>query len=230
MVCTSTTGYIAHHVQQLLEYLYPYDKRTELNSRLMSLRYVAWCTSIVQLLLLVLIMTIGEPGIYTADMGFRYVSDNFCTKKILSLLFMVSTVPTWTILACSVALESNKVTRNVLLWLMSIPLPTGIGIVVFSLCETPVLHYVFVNVFVGTIACIHITVAYTARHFKFMQCYSVIVVGTAICGTMFMFLALEETGMGARRDIAVIMEYISIVGFIILNGLSVDRIDEHIAQ
>jgi hypothetical protein len=91
------------------------------------------------------------------------------------------------------------------------------------------MHYIYVNVFVATIACIHITVAYTARHFKFIQCYSIIVVGTAICGAMFMFLALAEHGMGLRRDMAVIMEYISIIGFIVLNSLSVDRIEEHIS-
>jgi len=228
MVTTVTTTYISHNLQVLKSIWYTNERKFPPIEILLALRDVAWSTSTVQFLLLLIIMMIGMPGIYTTRHGLMYISDNFCTKKILSIAFMLSTLPTWALLACSIALERSKWKRTPLLVLMSIPLPTGIGIVLFSLCETPGLHYAYVNLFVGTIACIHITVGYTARHFKFIQCYSIIVFGTAICGTLFLLLAFEENGKGLRRDTAVIMEYIAVTGFIVLNALSVDRIGEHL--
>jgi hypothetical protein len=197
---------------------------------LLLLRDIAWSTALLQLILLLLVMMVGTPGVYTTDKGFMYISDNFCTKKALSFLFILSTLPTWSLLACSISLESSVVTRTILLGFMSVPFPTGIGIVVFSLCEAPPLHYTYVNIFVGTVAVIHLTVAYTASHFEFLQYYSIIVVGTAMCGLVFLVLATMGTSIGITRDTAVIMEYISVIGFIVLNGLSVDRIQEHITK
>jgi hypothetical protein len=228
MSLTSTIAYGKHTLQILTEIVRPNEQRRPHAEILGALRYIAWYTSATQFLLLVIIMSVGTPGTYTEHHGFFYISDNFCTKKILSIAFMLSTLPTWALLACSISLEPTKWKRTSLLVLMSVPLPTGIGIVLFSLCETPGLHYTYVNLFVGTTACIHITVGYTARHFKFVQCYSALVFGTAICGIVFIALAMFETGKGSRRDSAVIMEYVSVTGFIVLNSLSVDRIAEHL--
>jgi hypothetical protein len=228
MSWASVQAYVQLHIDTLKRVVIHKGGVIERSELLMSLRDIAWGTSIIQFILLIAIMTIGSPGTYTYANGFMYISDNFCTKKLLSILFMLSTLPTWALLACSISLETSKFARTSLLLLMSIPLPAGIGIVLFSLCETPSLHYVYVNLFVGTIAFIHITVAYTASHFKFIQYYSVVVFGTTICGIIFLCLAIVTTGTGMRRDVAVIMEYLAVIGFIILNALSVDRIEEHI--
>jgi hypothetical protein len=215
-------------IQILTEIFYLNRPRRPHAEVLLALRDVAWSTSATQFLLLLWIMSVGTPGIYTTRHGFMYISDNFCTKKILSIAFMLSTLPTWALMACSISLEPSQFRRTTLLILMSIPLPTGIGIVLYSLCEIPGLHYTYVFFFVGTITCIHVTVGYTASHFKFIQYYSAIVFGTAICGMLFMALALIEDGKGFGRDFAVVMEYVSVTGFIILNALSVDRIREHL--
>lgn len=219
---------IRNDFKTLYAIFYYGDKTITSSEILRTLRHIAWSTSILQFCLLLTIMIIGDPGLYTSKKGFMYISDNFCTKKILSAAFMLATLPTWVLLACSISSEQIKWKRIALLVLMAIPFPTGIGIVLFSLCETPGLHYTYVNLFVATIACIHITVGYTAKHFKFIQCYSLVLFGTAVCGTLFIVFAMEENGKGLRRDSAVIMEYISVVGFIILNALTVDRIGEHL--
>ena len=220
--------YHIHNVQTLKAIFFTNGPKVATAQVLLTLQDVARWTSATQLFLLVLIMTIGTPGMYTTRHGFMYVSDNFCTKKVLSTAFILSTLPTWALLACSISLEQVKWKRTVMLILMAIPLPTGIGIVMFSVCEIPGIHYAYVNLFVGTIACIHITVGYTAKHFKFIQCYSILVFGSAICGLLFILLAMDENGKGTRRDTAVIMEYIAVTGFIVLNALSVDRIREHL--
>ncbi len=221
-------GSVLNDCKTLYSIFHPLATKIPSNEILRVLRHVALSTSVLQFVLLLAIMIVGDPGIYTKRHGFMYVSDNFCTKKIISVAFMLSTLPTWALLACSISLEASPWKRIFLLLLMSIPLPTGIGIVIFSLCETPSLHYAYVNLFVGTIACIHVTVGYTARHFKFIQCYSAILFGTAVCGTLFLIFAVGEVGKGIRRDSAVILEYVSITGFIILNALTVDRIGEHL--
>jgi hypothetical protein len=221
-------GSVLNDCKTLYSIFAPITQKIPAHEILRILRNVAWSTSVLQFVLLLAIMIVGNPGIYTQRHGFMYVSDNFCTKKIISVAFMLSTLPTWALLACSISLEASPWKRIFLLLLMSIPLPTGIGIVIFSLCETPSLHYAYVNLFVGTIACIHVTVGYTARHFKFIQCYSAILFGTAVCGTLFLIFAVGEVGKGIRRDSAVILEYVSITGFIILNALTVDRIGEHL--
>lgn len=180
-----------------------------------------------QLVLLLLVMFVGEPGVYLSGYGFMYISDNFCNKKVLAALFMISTLPSWIILACSVSLEKDVVRRKCLLFLISIPFPIGIGIVFFSLCTAPSLHYVFVNLFVGAVATVHIAVARTAGHVDFLQTYSALLVITSVSGMVFLVLALIEKGPGPARNIAVISEYIGVFGFILSNGLSTDRVREH---
>jgi hypothetical protein len=192
---------------------------------LQDISHVAAC---VQIILLFMVMFVGQPGIYHEDFGFMYISDNFCNKRVLAALFMISTLPSWVILACSVSMEKDPVRRKCILWLISTPFPIGIGIVFFSLCTSPSLHYIYVNLFVGCIATVHIAVARTAGHVDFLQTYSALLIVTFVSGVIFLVLALVEKGPGAIRNVAVICEYIGVIGFILSNGLSTDRVREHV--
>jgi hypothetical protein len=189
---------------------------------------VSKISALLQIVILLLTMLVGAPGVYIHGEGFMYISDNFCTKRILAGLFMFTTFPSWVLLAFSVSKEKDFVRRKLLLLLISTPFPVGIGIVFFSLCTTPVLHYIYVNVFVVAIAGVHLAVARTARHFVFLQVYCVVLIGTATSGLVFLLFALSENGPGTRKNIAAISEYIAIGGFVLCNSLISDRIREHI--
>jgi hypothetical protein len=214
-----------HTLKKLIFPIYGTIQHIEM---MILIREVSIASAMLQMLLLVLVLLTGTPGIYTTDKGFMYVSDNFCTKPILAAFFMFATFPTWVILACSVSLEPDVWRRRCILTLISLPMPIGIGIVFFSLCSTPVMHYFYVNAFVVAIASVHITVASTAGHFIFIQSYFLLLVCTALCGVSFLTLAMFSTGPGTQRNAAVISEYLAVIGFIILNSLSSDRIYEHI--
>jgi hypothetical protein len=189
---------------------------------------IATLSAWIQFIMLCLVMFVGPPGVYQEGLGLMYISSNFCTKSVLGSFFMIFTLPTWALLACSVSLVKNNRKRNMILWVISLPLPVGIGIIMFSLCDTPFFHYAYVNAFVGTIALVHIVVAATAKHFLFIQTYSFLLLTTALCGVGFVLFALIETGPGVKRNTAVVFEYISVIGFITLNSLATDRIREHI--
>jgi hypothetical protein len=189
---------------------------------------VSWYTAVTQLVLLCAIMFIGPPGIYVSSDGLEYVSSNFCTKPALAALFIVSTLPTWVILTCSVALEPNKHKQRALLFLMALPMSTGLGIVFFSLCERRWEHYVYVNTFVISVGCVHLAIALTADHVEFYQAYYMLLSATTVCSIFFILFASISTGPGYVRDFAVTMEYIAVTGFVLLNGLSADRLREHI--
>lgn len=192
------------------------------------IRDISHVTACLQLVILLFIMLTGIPGVYTQDDGFMYISDNFCTKKVLAGLFVFATLPSWVLLACSVSMEKDPVRRHLLLLLISTPFPIGIGIVFFSLCTNPGLHYVYVNLFVMTVASVHLAVASTARHFVYSQLYFVLLVCTSIAGLVFVLFAVIGTGPGTSRNVAVISEYIAVGGFIFCNSLTSDRIHEHI--
>jgi hypothetical protein len=191
------------------------------------MRDVAFTSAVLQLGLLVLVMFTGHPGVFVQGTGFMYISDNFCSKKALAALFMLSTFPTWVLITFSIALQCKK-RRTIILAIISLPLPLGMGIVFFSVCETTNLHYVFVNAFITSVGVVHIVVATTASHFKFLQSYFVLLVGSALCGILFMVLAFTANEPGTQRNSAVILEYFSVTGFIILNSLATDRVREHI--
>jgi hypothetical protein len=192
------------------------------------IRDISQVTASIQMILLVLTMFVGYPGVYLNEMGLMYISDNFCTKNLLAAMFVFATFPSWVLLACSISMEKDLGKRKLLLLLISAPFPLGIGIVFFSLCATPALHYVYVNLFVMTVGFVHFTVAYTAGHFDFLQLYFVTLVSTAIAGGIFVLFALIERGPGTFRNIAVVSEYIAVTGFILCNSLCNDRIQEHI--
>jgi hypothetical protein len=194
------------------------------------LNSIATLSACIQFILLCLVMFVGPPGVYQQGIGMMYISSNFCTKTVLGSFFISVTLPTWALLACSVSLEKNIRKRNIILWVISMPLPVGVGIIMFSICDTPFFHYAYVNAFVGAIALVHIVVAATARHFLFLQTYSFLLVTTALCGTGFIVFALYETGPGIQRNTAVIFEYIAVIGFITLNSMATDRIREHISM
>ena len=142
-------------------------------------------------------------------------------------LFMISTLPTWILLTCSIALQSQS-RRAKILGVISLPLPIGLGIVFFSICDIPNMHYVFVNIFVLSVGVVHVIVATTAGHINFLQSYFVLLVGTAIFGLCFLVLAFTSHGPSMQRDIAVILEYLAVTGFIVLNSLVTDRVREHL--
>lgn len=181
------------------------------------------------MVLLLAVMFSGTPGIYIRKRGLMFLSDNFCTKAALATLFILSTIPTWVVLTCSVTLEKTKSRKRWwLLFIMALPVSTGLGIVFFSLCTTPILHYLYVNVFAISVGSVHLVVALTARHTEFYQSYYVLLLGSAICTLAFILFARIATGPGTARNTAVVMEYLATIGFIFLNGLSADRISEHI--
>lgn len=197
---------------------------------LVCMQDVAHAAAALQLLFLALVLFAGAPGLYTEKMGLMYISDNFCTKTVLGTFFMLCTIPTWVLLACSVAMEKDPWKRGLILWVISIPLPMGLGIVFFTLCRNPVLHYIYVNLFVTSVGFVHLAVAYTALHLEFLQTYFLLLSCTAACAACFVVLAFFEQTPSTERDAAVILEYLAVVGFIILNGLSTDRIREHLKK
>ena len=192
------------------------------------MRDISLISAFCQLILLIIVMFTGDPGIFQKERGFMYISDNFCSKQLIAALFMIATIPTWALLACSVALEVDKPRRKKVLALISLPFPLGIGIVFFSICTTPNLHYVYVNAFVASVGGVHYVVASTAGHVLFLQTYFGLLIGTAICGLIFMVLAFSENEAGIQRNSAVIAEYLAITGFIVLNSFTADRIQEHV--
>ena len=192
------------------------------------MRNVAISSSITQFVLLIVVMFTGYPGVYLKGEGFMYISDNFCYKQWAAILFMLSTLPTWVILSCSVALETDPVKRFSVLFMISLPLPLGVGIALFSICTIPTLHYIYVNAFVLSVAFVHLIVTTTARHFRFLQTYVLIVVVSSLCGVSFMVLAVSTDQPGIQKNTAVILEYISMFAFIVLNSLSADRVREHV--
>ena len=189
---------------------------------------VARYASATQMLLLLAITFSGSPGLYRTTRGLMYISENFCTKPALGTLFIIMTLPTWTLLTCSLALEQSLWKRRSLIFIMSLPMSTGLGVVFFSLCETHYLHYLFVNTFVASVGCIHLILTLTADHVKFLQTYYILLGTTTICSLCFVLLAAVAKVPGPIRNVAVAMEYMAVVGFIILNYLAVDRIKEHI--
>ena len=192
------------------------------------MRDVALVSAICQFVLLLLVMFTGDPGIFQKERGFMYISDNFCSKQTMAALFMIATIPTWILLSCSVALEVDARRRNKVLAIISLPLPLGFGIVFFSICTTPNLHYVYVNAFVASVGGVHYVVACTAGHVTFLQNYFGLLIGTALCGLIFMTLAFSQNEPGIQRNTAVISEYLAITGFIVLNSITADRIREHV--
>jgi hypothetical protein len=112
---------------------------------------------------------------------------------------------------------------------MSLPMSTGLGVVFFSLCETHYLHYLYVNTFVASVGCIHLILTITAPHIKFLQAYYILLATTSICSLCFVLFAAMANIPGPIRNVAVTMEYMAVVGFVILNYLAVDRIREHIS-
>ena len=211
-------------VKKLMSSTYEPIERTEL---MKMIREVSIASAVLQLLLFVLVMTTGPFGFYTRHNGLMYISNNLCNSRFLSVCFMLCTLPTWFILACSVS-KVVRWKRTCILLFISIPFPMGIGVVLFDWCSNPSIHYAYVIVFVISVASVHLVVAGSANHFVFLQRYVAILVGTAIFGILFISLAMSEMGPGIHRNIAVISEYFMALGFILLNGLSVDRIYEHI--
>jgi hypothetical protein len=204
---------------------------------------VAHISALLQLSVLVLIMATGHPGIYVRGIGFMYVSNNFCHQQFLASLFIVSTLPSWALLACSVCrvglprdgqpqelgiLTKGNIRRWFTLWLLALPLPMGLGVVLFPICSTVTMHYIYVNGFVFAVGSVHLVVAYTGENIAFIRLYPVIVIGTALCGACFMVFALLEKKPSTLRDIASMLEYTAMLGFVLINSLSCDRIREHI--
>lgn len=193
------------------------------------LQSVSRYTAATQFVLLLAIMFTGSPGLYMAEDGMEYISSNFCTKPALATLFITSTLPTWVVLSCSFAFEQSLSKRRALLFLMALPMSTGLGIVFFSLCETHWMHYVYVNTFAASVGMVHMTIAFTANHSKFYQTYYVLLLVTSTSSLLFVVGAALSSGPGGVQDFAVLMEYIAMVGFVALNSLSADRLREHIA-
>ena len=192
------------------------------------LTFIAYGSGFVQLGLFLIIMAVGKPGIYSETFGFMYLSDNFCEKKVLGLLFIFCTLPSWTLMAFSISMEERAIRRKILLFIISTPIPTGLAVVLFTICSTPGLHYTFVNVFVFSIGCSHFAVYYTSKSFVYLQMYSALIALTALSGVTFLLFALFSDSKGMSRDISVVAEYISILGFVVLNCFAADRIHEHI--
>ena len=218
-------------------------RRVHYDDMLRFLADVAHLSALLQLSVLVLIMASGHPGIYVRGIGFMYVSNNFCHQQFLASLFIVSTLPSWALLACSVCrvgmpqrgqpqtpgtLGSRNLRRWFTLWLLALPLPMGLGVVLFPICSTRIMHYVYVNGFVFAVGSVHLVVAYTGDNVAFIRMYPALVIGTALCGACFMILALFEQQRGLGRDLASMFEYAAVLGFVFINYLSCDRIREHI--
>jgi hypothetical protein len=192
------------------------------------IRQVVSVSAVLQLIFFVLLMLTGTPGIYSQTKGLMYISNSLCHAQVFALFFMLSTIPTWLIMACSVSMETRPWRRRCTLWLIAIPFPAGIGILLFNWCVSPVIHYVYVIVFVVAVSSVHISVAGLARHFIFLQRYFFLMIWTAVFGISFLALAMSETSPGIHRNIAVIAEYCTTFGFILLNSLAADRIHEHV--
>jgi len=222
---TSKKFYFTNILRDHLSGLYDHTTHAQMFN---IMRNIAFVSSLVQLLLLIFVMFTGYPGVYLKGEGFMYISDNFCYKQWAAILFMIATLPTWVILSCSVSLEKDPVKRPLILFVISLPLPLGVGIAFFSICEIPSLHYVYVNAFVVSVACVHLVVTTTARHFHFLQTYILVVAVSAVSGVCFMLLAVTTDQPGIHKDTAVIFEYIGMTSFIILNSLVTDRVREHV--
>jgi hypothetical protein len=219
---------VCRPIHTISMYLHARGREIQIPQILEVFRDIAAIASLIQLVLLAFVMFTGEPGVYQEEFGLMYISDNFCKKPILAALFFISTLPSWTLLACSVALEKNIYRRNLILALIALPLPLGMGVVFFSICNNQVLHYIYVNLFVFATATVHLVITKTAGHFVFLQSYFFLLVGTSIVGAVFLLLAVGGRAPSMRRDAAVVFEYLAMSGFIILNSLSADRIREHI--
>ena len=206
------------------------DPPFSLEDVLNKMQRIAWYSAATQMLLLLTITFSGLPGIYAPVKGLMYISNNFCTKPALGTLFIISTLPTWVLLTCSLALEPSNFKRRCLIFIMSLPMSTGLGIVFFSLCETHAMHYVYVNTFVGSVGCIHLALTLTTRHTEFLQAYYILLGGTTVCSLSFVLLAGIATTPGVTRNAAVSMEYLAVIGFVLLNSLSADRIEEHVRE
>ena len=206
----------------------PLESIFSIEEMLKTMQRVSRYTAVIQMLLLLAITFTGTPGLYMSSMGLMYVSDNFCTKPALGTLFIIMTLPIWIVLTCSIALEPSAWKRGFLVFIMSLPTSTGLGIVFFSLCETHYLHYAYVNVFVLSVGGIHLALTLTSEHIKFLQSYYILLFGSTLFSLVFVILAAFETGPGVVRNTAVSMEYLAVIGFILLNSLSADRIREHI--
>ena len=230
MVPWHCTRFIPDSLKSLKMYLKKRGDEVTRNEMFNLMRDLSLIGAFMQLLLLTIVMVTGHPGIFLKERGFMYISDNFCTKQILGTLFMISTLPTWILLACSVSLETDQIKRNMILAIISLPLPLGLGIVFFSICITPGIHYVYVNAFVASIAGVHLVVAATAGHFVFLQSYFIILAGSALCGVLFISLAFTAQEHTMQRNAAVIFEYLAVTGFIVLNSLAADRVREHITM
>ena len=204
------------------------DPPFSLEDVLNKMQRISRYSAATQMLLLLAITFSGLPGIYAPLWGLMYLSDNFCTKPALGTLFIIATMPTWVLLTCSLALETADWKRRFLVFIMALPMSTGLGIVFFSLCETHALHYVYVNTFVGSVGCIHLALTLTSKHTEFLQAYYILLGGTTVCSLSFVLLAAIATAPGVARNVAVSMEYSAVIGFIMLNSLSADRIKEHI--
>jgi hypothetical protein len=192
------------------------------------LTFIAYGAGFLQLGLFLIIMAVGKPGIFSESQGFMYLSDNFCEKKVLGLIFIFSTLPSWTLMAFSIAMEENVLRRKILLFIISTPIPTGLAVVLFTICSTPGLHYTFVNAFVFSVGCSHFSIYYTSKSFVYFQAYTLLLVTTALSGLIFLLFALFSDSRGSSRDISVLAEYVSILGFVVLNCFAADRIYEHI--
>ena len=206
------------------------DSPFGLESVLGTLRSISRYSAAIQLFLLLLIMFSGLPWIYETERGLLYVSDHFCTKPALGTLFIMSTLPTWVILTCSLALEPVKWKRTGLIFIMAFPMSAGLGVILFSLCETHFLHYLFVNLFVASVGCIHLAITLTARHVEFLNTYYLLLGGTTVCSLSFVILAGVANVPGTTRNAAVISEYLAVTGFVILNSLAADRLREHVQE
>jgi len=206
------------------------DPPFSLEDVLNKMQRISRYSAATQMLLLLTITFSGLPGIYAPVKGLMYISNNFCTKPALGTLFIISTLPTWVLLTCSLALEPSNFKRRCLIFIMSLPMSTGLGIVFFSLCETHALHYVYVNTFVGSVGCIHLALTLTTRHKEFLQAYYILLGGTTVCSLSFVLLAGIATTPGVTRNAAVSMEYLAVIGFVLLNSLSADRIKEHVRE
>jgi hypothetical protein len=217
-----------HSVMQTVETQTHIESIFSIEAMLDTMQRVSRYTALIQMMLLLAITFTGTPGLYMTEMGMMYVSDNFCTKPALGTLFIIMTLPIWVVLTCSLALEPSAWKRRCLLFIMSLPTSTGLGIVFFSLCETHYLHYAYVNTFVLSVGGIHLALTLTTEHIKFLQSYYILLIGSSSFSLVFVIFAGIETGPGVARNMAVIMEYLSVVGFILLNSLSADRIREHI--
>jgi hypothetical protein len=231
-VCLSDRLYLIQHSMQSTyiwkKMVFSKNQILPRSEAMIIIRQVVSVSAVLQFIFFVLLMLTGTPGIYSQTKGLMYISNSLCHAQAFAVFFMLSTIPTWFIMACSVSMETCLWRRRCTLWLIAIPFPAGIGILLFNWCVSPVIHYVYVIVFVVAVSSVHISVAGLARHFTFLQKYFFLLIWTAVFGIVFLALAMSETSPGTHRNIAVIAEYCTTFGFILLNSLAADRIHEHV--